>query len=55
MYAVSQWPKPRLSWRKWLKKIGMEVTIIRPQLIYRPSVKGNFANFVGYAKVFPCT
>lgn len=44
-YGISKWEAEQ-SLQQLAAETGMEVVIIRPPLVYGPSVKGNFANMI---------
>ena len=44
-YGISKWEAEQ-GLQQIAKETGMEVVIIRPPLVYGPSVKGNFANLI---------
>lgn len=48
-YAVSK-AEAELHLEKVSQKTGMELTIIRPPLIYGPGVKGNFASLISWVR-----
>ncbi len=48
-YAISKWEAEQGLF-EIAKKIGLELVIIRPPLVYGPGVKGNFATLIKWVK-----
>ena len=44
-YAISKWEAEQVLWQI-AAEMGMEVVVIRPPLVYGPSVKGNFLHLM---------